>query len=64
MWRLDTPQAQTSGNVQVKEFWMSVSEYFSPWMQLEQTPQTKENVWGNSEVPTEHVTHSAQRKRN
>lgn len=30
---LDTPKAQTSVNVQVKEFWMSGTECSSPWMQ-------------------------------
>lgn len=43
---------------------MSDTEYSSSWVQLEQTPKPKENVWGNLEVLTEHVTHSAPQKHN
>lgn len=32
---LDTPKAQTSVNVQVKEFWVPRTECSGPWMQLE-----------------------------
>ena len=43
---------------------MSDTGYSSSCVQLEQAPKTKENVWGNLEVLTEHVTHSAPRKHN
>lgn len=57
MWSLDTPRAQISVSLQVNEVWMSGTNG-SSW---HRSPNT-ERMWRNSDVPTEHVTHSAPQK--
>lgn len=58
MRSLDTPEAQTSVNVQVNEFWVSGTKSSVPGCSWHR-PQNSKRMWGNSEILTEHVTHSA-----
>lgn len=55
VWTL--PRAQISVSLQVNEVWMSGTNG-SSW---HRSPNT-ESMWRNSDIPTEHVTHSAPEK--